>query len=83
MVVAARLRPAESHPWPQPLPGSWIGSFDRSQPVAYTPVEPEIVAEIEVDPAVERGRWRHSVRFVALRADLSPLDVPLHSTVDG
>jgi hypothetical protein len=76
VVVAASLRPATGHPWPQPLPAAWAGSFNRGHPVVYTQVEPETVAEVEVDPAVEFGRWRHSARFVRIRAELRPKQLP-------
>jgi ATP-dependent DNA ligase len=76
-VVAASPRPATNHPWPQPLPATWSGSFGPRQATAYIAVEPEAVAEIEVDSTVEYGRWRHNVRFVRIRVDLTTADVPL------
>jgi hypothetical protein len=75
-----RQRP--THPWPQPLPASWTGQWGEAQPVAYTPVEPTVVAEISVDTALERGRYRHPVRYVRPRSDLSPYDVPHHRWED-
>ncbi|MFJ4526521.1 hypothetical protein ACIP4Y_37395 [Streptomyces sp. NPDC088810] len=39
-------------------------------------VEPELVAEIMVDTALERGAWRHPVRFARLRLDVAVADVP-------
>ncbi|MFI0797024.1 hypothetical protein ACH4OY_30730 [Micromonospora rubida] len=49
------------HPWPQPLPASWSGQFDRVEPLRYAQVEPTVVAEIQVDTAFEYHRWRHRV----------------------
>jgi ATP-dependent DNA ligase len=79
-VVGADLRPAASHPWPQPLPVTWTGSFGPRQATDYVPVEPNTVAEIEVDPTVEYGRWRHNVRFLRPRPDLTAADVPTASS---
>ncbi|GAA1038699.1 ATP-dependent DNA ligase [Virgisporangium ochraceum] len=66
-----------NHPWPRPLPAGWTGAFDRSGPLEYRQVAPVIVAEVQVDSAYEHSRWRHAVRFVRMRADLSVYDVPL------
>ncbi|WP_027661442.1 ATP-dependent DNA ligase [Salinispora fenicalii] len=66
-----------AHPWPHPLPASWSGQFDRSEPVAYTRVEPSVVAEIDADVAFEHGRWRHRVRYARARPEMSIRDVPL------
>jgi ATP-dependent DNA ligase len=66
-----------NHPWPQPLPGSWSGQFDRPRDVPYIQTEATVVAEIEVDTAYERHRWRHGVHYVAPRRDISVYDVPL------
>ncbi|TDC59558.1 ATP-dependent DNA ligase [Micromonospora sp. KC207] len=77
------LRPAErrgapvAHPWPQPLPASWSGQFDRPQPLPYVQVDPTVVVEVEVDTAFEHQRWRHQVRYARPRPDLSVYDVPL------
>ncbi|WP_406485990.1 hypothetical protein [Streptomyces phaeochromogenes] len=41
-------------------------------------VEPVVVAEIAVDVSLDAaGRWRHPVRLVRVRSDLTPDDVPL------
>ncbi|GAA2074554.1 hypothetical protein [Actinomadura alba] len=37
--------------------------------------EPLLVAEIVVDQAYDRGRYRHPVRALRIRADLGPDDV--------
>ncbi len=70
-------RGAVAHPWPQPLPASWSGQFDRPEPLPYVQVEPTVVAEIDADVAFEHGRWRHRVRYARNRADMSVYDVPL------
>ncbi|MET8837780.1 hypothetical protein ABZV78_28220 [Micromonospora sp. NPDC004540] len=66
-----------AHPWPQPLPASWSGQLDRPEPLRYHRVEPTVVAEIDVDTAYEHHRWRHRVRSLRPRVDLSVYDVPL------
>ena len=72
--LAGLLHPAGAdHPWPCPLPASW--SFDRRAAIAYRPVQPDQVAEITADAAIEQGRWRHAVRFLRVRTDLSPIDL--------
>ncbi len=74
--IARALPTATSdHPWPQPLPAAWIGQLDRREPQPYVQVEPLLVAEIVVDQAYDRGRYRHPVRHLRLRADLDPADV--------
>ncbi|MEU9867041.1 ATP-dependent DNA ligase [Actinomadura sp. NPDC048021] len=65
------------HPWPEPLPAGWAGGLPSTRdPIHYTRVAPDAVVEISVDAAVEHGRWRHAVRFLRLRQDLTPGDVP-------
>ena len=53
---------------PQPLPAAWIGRLGRREPLPYVQVEPLLVAEIVVDQAHDRGRFRHPVRHLRLRA---------------
>jgi ATP-dependent DNA ligase len=69
--------PGAGHPWPCPLPAAWAGNFAEQQPVAFIPVEPTIVAEVEVDTALDGpfGRVRHRGRLVRVRLDLHPEDV--------
>ncbi|WP_121401448.1 ATP-dependent DNA ligase [Micromonospora sp. M71_S20] len=70
-------RHAVGHPWPDPLPASWSGQFDRPEPLRYVQVQPTVVADIEVDTSFEHQRWRHRVRYARPRPDLSVYDVPL------
>ncbi|WP_433464162.1 ATP-dependent DNA ligase [Spirillospora sp. CA-128828] len=66
------------HPWPEVLPAGWAGGLPGTgEPIQYTRVAPDVVVEISVDAAVEHGRWRHTVRFVRLRRDAAPEDVPV------
>ncbi|WP_431969168.1 DUF2188 domain-containing protein [Actinacidiphila sp. bgisy160] len=49
------------------------------EPLNFTPIRPDLVAEFHGDAAVDQGRWRHPVRVHRLRGDLSPSDVPTRS----
>lgn len=69
------LRPARgSHPWPTEIPSGRLG-LPGGAPVTYTPVQPELVVEIDTDQSVEAGRYRHAVRVVRLRLDLTAADL--------
>jgi hypothetical protein len=46
-------------------------------PGRYLAVQPLLVAEIRVDQAHERGRWRNPPRDLYLRAELDASDVSL------
>lgn len=65
------------HPWPNPLPAAWSGQLGERRPLAYIPVQPTVVVEVQVDASFdeEAGRWRHRAGFVRVRADLSVYDV--------
>jgi ATP-dependent DNA ligase len=69
--------PSAGHPWPCPLPPAWTGNFADRQPLPFIPVEPTVVAEVEVDTALDGpfGRVRHRGRLVRIRLDLHPDDV--------
>jgi hypothetical protein len=43
--------------------------------VPLTKVAPTVVAEVSADAALTAGVFRHPLRFVRLRPDLSPADV--------
>nr|WP_296064227.1 ATP-dependent DNA ligase [uncultured Actinoplanes sp.] len=77
-----RAGSVRSQPWPQPLPAAWLGQFQRSEPLAYVPVRPSLVAEVIVDQAYEAGRWRHQARFLRVRAELEASDVSLWTPGD-
>ncbi|WP_433504792.1 RNA ligase family protein [Pseudonocardia halophobica] len=64
----------ESHPWPDVIPSARFGQRP-SMPVEYEKVRPAVVVELDVDAAYEHERWRHAVRFVRVRNDLTIDDV--------
>jgi hypothetical protein len=47
-----------------------MGSFGGGR-VRVALVEP-VVVEVAADNAFEQGKWRHLIRFVRVRPDLSP-----------
>ncbi|MET7621903.1 hypothetical protein [Streptomyces sp. NPDC005408] len=72
------LTPAGAdHPWHGVHFTSHWGS---REPLAFTAVAPQLVAEFHGDTAVDRGRWRHPVNVHRLRIDLTPDDVPSYGT---
>jgi ATP-dependent DNA ligase len=68
------LTPAGAdHPWT----GIRVStSWGSREPLEFTCVQPDQVAEFHADPAIDRGRWRHLVQVKRLRADVAPGDVP-------
>jgi len=78
LVPAAHRRAGGvEHPWPRPLPARWSGQLGQPQPLNYQQTAPTLVAEVQVDGAYEYHRWRHGVRYLRPRTDLSVYDVPL------
>ena len=72
--LSAVLTPAgPDHPWPDEISSSRFGS-SRAR-VALTKVEPVVVAEVLADSALQAGAFRHPVRFVRHRPDLTVEDV--------
>lgn len=76
--LAANLRPAGAgHPWPDEVSSQRWGGRDAKKPL--TKVEPNLVAEVTADAATQAGQVRHGMRFVRLRLDLRPEDLPPHA----
>lgn len=74
--VAELVSPAtHTHPWAGDAAVA-SGRWGRDEGLPVHPVEPALVAEVSVDGSTDRGRWRHPVRLVRLRADLGPDEVP-------
>ncbi|MFG3205311.1 ATP-dependent DNA ligase [Streptomyces sp. NPDC048192] len=72
--VGALLRPGgPGHPWHGVRFSAGWGRGDLD----FTTVQPDLVAEVLADTAVDEGRWRHPVRYVRIRSDLVVDDVPL------
>ena len=74
--VGRHLRPpVEVHPWPTVIPGGRLGLAGRHDAVEHTPVAPTVVVELDVDAAVEYGRWRHGARHRRVRTELRAGDI--------
>jgi hypothetical protein len=72
--LAAVLTPAgPGHPWPDRIGTGRFGGGRLSVPL--TRVEPDLVVEVSADAALQAGVFRHPLRYVRLRPDLSPADV--------
>ncbi|MCF6509303.1 ATP-dependent DNA ligase [Blastococcus sp. MG754426] len=73
--LAAVLRPAgPDHPWPERIGTGRFGGGRLAVPL--TRVEPTAVVEVSADAALQAGVFRHPLRFVRVRPDLRPEDVP-------
>jgi ATP-dependent DNA ligase len=73
--LAAVLSPADDdHPWPVRIGTGRFGGGRLSVPL--TKVEPDVVVEVSADAALQAGVFRHPMRFVRVRADLQPGDLP-------
>ena len=62
------------HPWPDRIGTGRFGGGRLSVPL--TRVAPEVVVEVSADAALQAGVFRHPLRYVRLRPDLRPEDVP-------
>ncbi len=62
------------HPWPDRIGTGRFGGGRLSVPL--TRVEPTAVVEVSADAALQAGVFRHPLRYVRLRPDLRPADVP-------
>jgi ATP-dependent DNA ligase len=73
--LAAVLTPAgDDHPWPPRIGTGAFGGGRLSVPL--TRVEPDVVIEISADAALQAGVFRHPLRYVRVRPDLEPADLP-------
>lgn len=71
--VGALLHPAgREHPWHGVTFSAGWGRGDLD----FTPVRPELVVEFLADTSIDDGRWRHPVRYLHVRDDLSPDQLP-------
>ena len=73
--LAAALRPADDdHPWPDRIGTGRFGGGKLSVPL--TRVDPTVVVEVSADAALQAGVFRHPLRYVRVRPDLEPGDLP-------
>jgi ATP-dependent DNA ligase len=72
--LAALLRvPTSQHPWPTVLPAGRSGVWGEG-PLEVTLVDPTLVVEVLADTAHQHGHWRHVVRYLRPRPDLTEQD---------
>jgi hypothetical protein len=73
--LAAVLTTAgDDHPWPDRIGTGRFGGGRLSVPL--TRVEPDVVVEVSADAALQAGVFRHPMRYVRVRTDLQPGDLP-------
>lgn len=73
-IMGGLLRPVADHPW---AGWSFSAGWGSREKLQVSLVVPETVVEISVDVSRDaRGRLRHLVRFVRVRADMAVEDVP-------
>ncbi|KAB7740360.1 ATP-dependent DNA ligase [Nostocoides sp. F2B08] len=72
--LADALTPAgPEHPWPDEVSSNRFGSGRDKVPLVK--VEPVLVAEVLADAAMHAGGYRHPLRYLRLRADLTTDDI--------
>ena len=71
---ALLVPPQCSHPWPERIPVSRFGQLPGGS-VEYTPTEPLLVVEVDIDMCFDHHRWRHSTALRRVRAELHPVDL--------
>ncbi|MFF1481439.1 ATP-dependent DNA ligase [Streptomyces sp. NPDC058301] len=73
--VAGQLRRAAAdHPW---TGVRFASAWNSREALDVTLVAPEAVAEVDADLSMDRGTWRHPLRFARVRLDVTVSDVPL------
>lgn len=74
--LAEQLRPPRgAHPWPAVLPAGTLSRFaEGREPAAVTRIDP-IVVEVSADVALSGASFRHAVRYVRTRPELTPDDL--------
>ena len=72
--LAAVLEPgAAEHPWPDEIGNArWAKASSGASKVPLTKVDPTVVVEVSADAALLAGAWRHPLRYLRIRAELSP-----------
>lgn len=69
--------PRRIHPWPAMVKGTALDRFNRDkEPVALTLVEP-VVVEVSADTAWSGRSFRHPLRLLRARPELSPTGIDL------
>ncbi|POX58697.1 hypothetical protein C3492_36385 [Streptomyces sp. Ru62] len=61
------------HPWQG---RRFLAGWGTREVIDHRPVVPDVVVEFAGDTAVDSGRYRHPVRYLRVRDDLSPQQLP-------
>jgi hypothetical protein len=70
--IAPLLKAAGArHPWPDEISTHW----GKGSKTPMIKVQPKIVVEVAADAALQAGHYRHPLRLVRYRRDLSPANV--------
>lgn len=64
------------HPWPESIAATRFGHNARDR-IALTRVKPTVIVEVAADAARDHGVWRHGLRSIRIRADLTVTDLPV------
>jgi hypothetical protein len=80
VALAAALTPAdEGHSWPDTIAATRFGGGEDR--VLLIKVRPGIVTEVAADAARQHGVWRHGLRFVRLRPDMTVDELPTRASI--
>lgn len=72
--LGALLYPGdEAHPW---MGRRFSAGWGSREAIDHRPVVPDVVVEFAGDTAVDAGRYRHSVRYLRVRDDIHPDQLP-------
>lgn len=73
--------PRQVHPWPETVKGTALDRFNRDkEPVTLTLVEP-VAVEVSADTAWSGRSFRHPLRLLRARPELSAADIGLPPTL--
>ena len=71
-LAAALTLAGSEHPLPEQISNGVFGTRDTTAILRTEPV----VVEVDADTALYQGRFRHALRYIRVRPELSPQDVP-------
>jgi ATP-dependent DNA ligase len=70
--IGKLLKPARpGHPWPDEIATHW----GKGSKTPLIKVQPRLVVEVAADAALQAGHYRHPLRLVRHRSDVTPADV--------
>jgi ATP-dependent DNA ligase len=70
--IGKLLKPAgPRHPWPDEIATHW----GKGSKTPLIKVQPRLVVEVAADAALQAGHYRHPLRLVRHRSDVTPADV--------